>query len=867
MKKKVSLRAQALAAVALVIVGAVAIWKGNFLSWAFWDESAAVHINPSTIESSTLAIGTHLIHLSALTDSIYEIAEKSAEESGQFQIYYKSELGGDAWFDITSASTLEDITTGGTPVTDEVIEALFFTHHTKSDKVTYDLRTGQPVNIFDIRDPYDLENLEELSPLKMKYDQVYELQGEDEITQRIDQIWQTNVDNPPSDAEVEDLKTRTEYDQILTALQSYLTMLTDNGGGDVEMGKVNEVMEAVDASRRYLVYANVEIALEAYLDELGEGVQEEASSEDEEEQESETPSVSTQELMSAVSESLGNVQNAMITYSGKMLSEGITVMSSAEHTFSNDLIEHAKSSSYSSCDEDVAKLVALDNILNDVISQRSLELELLNGQLLPQATSEYTTLLWSGENGEYLAEVAKQSPQVLLDQLISQNNSEVNTRRGELEFLIEAWCNRMDPQSSLDFMDERLSLTTGSFLTGIPQDDFAPGAQESVQAHIDFLTQKRREFELALGGNEMDQLLEEKDDLQTQRLAALDRNNLEQAKELEQQLEALEEEIRALEEESSSKISDLQDQIKNLEDQLAQSPDDTDLQNQLSDAQVELATAQASLSDGTLGAMVENLKNTAMDGISSGDNQAASDSVDALSGLMSTVPSLVLPALQEVHDALVLGGGDQSLVESIEQAILDNPGAVWGNLTADELKARVESYFEDNGLEGASFLGLTGRDALGALIAMELYYEQTGSRGALSLIASLAQRQMDLGNPGVFLRINDSTGEYLSLTSIQYLTGWRYVWEKNSSLGVLAQGADYYGFTIYSDSVLRDRDGEKTEKMARMAKYQNVIHIPEEYSYDIFGVQAVYLSGTELACAADDAMMTQAQELLARLLA
>ena len=150
---------------------------------------------------------------------------------------------------------------------------------------------------------------------------------------------------------------------------------------------------------------------------------------------------------------------------------------------------------------------------------------------------------------------------------------------------------------------------------------------------------------------------------------------------------------------------------------------------------------------------------------------------------------------------------------------------------------------------------------------MELYYEQTSSRAALSLISSLAQRQMDLGNQGIYTRINDSTGEYVSLTAIQYLTGRRYVWEKNNSLGVLAQGADYYGFTMYSSFVFRDRDGENTETMARMAKYQNVIHIPEEYSYDTFGVQAVYLSGTEYSCACDDAMMTQAQELLAWLLA
>ena len=364
----------------------------------------------------------------------------------------------------------------------------------------------------------------------------------------------------------------------------------------------------------------------------------------------------------------------------------------------------------------------------------------------------------------------------------------------------------------------------------------------------------------------MDQLLADKDDLQTQRLAALDRNDLAGAKELENQLEALEEEIRAKEEESANQIAGLQDQISSLEDQLAQNPDDQDLKNQLSDAQAQLATAQAGLSDGTLGAMVENLKNNALDGIDNGDTAATGDAVDGLAGLMSTAPSLVLPALQEVHDALVLGGGDQDLVDTIEQAILDNPGAMWGDLTADELKSRIEDYMEDNGVEDASFFNLTGDDALTALLAMQLYYDDTASRAALSLIGSLSQRQLALGNSGVFYRINDSTGEYLPLTAIQYMTGRRYVWEKNNSLGILAQGADYYGFTMYSNAVLRDRDGEKTETMARIAKYLNVIHIPEEYSYDSFGVQAVYLSGTELGCAYDDAIMTRAQELLARLL-
>ena len=263
MRKKLYPRRWIAVLTAVFMVGSLVL--GTLYVQGFWDENRAVHIKSATIESSTLAIGTHLIHLSALTDSIYEIAEKSAEESGQDQIYYKSELGGDAWFNISSATSLADITTSGSPVTDEEIEALYFTHHTKSDKVTYDLRTGQPVNIFDIRDPYDLEALEELSPLKMQYDQIRETQGENDTTERIDQIWETPVSGSEGPAVIRDL------DKKLSGLQSYLSVLRENGADAKETDQVSAVMEAVDAARRYEVFTVLEPVLSDYLDELGKG--------------------------------------------------------------------------------------------------------------------------------------------------------------------------------------------------------------------------------------------------------------------------------------------------------------------------------------------------------------------------------------------------------------------------------------------------------------------------------------------------------------------------------------------------------------------------------------------------------------------
>lgn len=860
MKHQNGTKHRVLTAAAGILLLACCVLGGSLFASGFWDESTAVHIKPREIENSTLAIGTHLVHLSALTDGIYEIANKSAEDSGQTEIYYKSELGGDAWFDITSASTLEDITTGGLPVEDSVIEGLYFTHHTKSDLITYDLRTGEAVNIFDIRDPYDLESLEELSPLKMQYDKIMEMQGEDEVTQRIDQIWETEVGTPPENAEVEDLKAREEYDQIMAALQRYQNVLKDNDGGAAEIDKVAGVMEMVDAARRYLVYANVKPALDAYLDELGADNTEEAvtAEGDNEEVLSVDP-----ELVSAVAECVGNVQNAMITYSGKMLSQGVTVISAAEYEDSLALIQNAQAGNHAACDRNVENLMLLDNILNDVVAQRQKELDLLEERLLADGTEWYTKTLWAGENGTYKAEKAKNSAQALLNRIITENEGEIETRRGELEFLINAWCTRMDAQSGMDFIDRRLELTIRSFSTRIPQDAFASGAEDSVQAHIDFLSDQRRKLELSLGGNEMDKLLAEKQELQTEMLSALDDNDLEGARKLEKELEDLEDRIRGMEERAAEQIADLTDQIADLENQLAQNPGDRDLASQLSDARADLAQVENSLSDGTLGAMIQGMKDA--------------QDVEGLAGMLPTSPELVLPALQEIHDDLVLNGGDQSLIDAIEQAVLNNPNALRSQLSAEQIRQLAADFMSESGFgsggEGgagdadADLNDLSARDILALLAALQMYYDETGNSSALSLLASLARRQMNLGNPMLFDRINDSTGEYVSLSALQALTGRRFVWEKNRSLGVLAQGADFYGFTVYSREVLRDREAARTETMPRMAKYQGVIHIPEEYAYEVFGVEAVYLGDTDYACICDDSIMALAQQLLEQLLA
>jgi len=483
--------------------------------------------------------------------------------------------------------------------------------------------------------------------------------------------------------------------------------------------------------------------------------------------------------------------------------------------------------------------------------------------------------------------------QALLNRFLSEHDGLVSTQRGELEFLLEARCKRMETQKAMDFIKERLELTTSSFAAVVRADDFKDICLESVDEHITYLTDKMRELELALGGNEMDKLVEEKEELQTDRLSALDENDLATAKELEKKIEELEERIRALEDELAAQIAALQALINSLEDGSSEK----------TEAEADLKNLQNSLSDGSLGAMVAQMKENALTSIKSGSSEDAEADVNALAGMLPASPVLVLPALQEVYNALQLNDGDEALIETVEQAILENPAVLQDELGADEIREIVEEHLAENEAEtpdgagsgtGGSGSGedgdgtetgiTTGADGLGALlgvggisfrnaryaasaiIALHLYHEETGNSAALQVMASLAQEQVSLGNPMLYERINDTTGEYIPLTCVQVLTGRRFVWNKNDSLGVLAQGADYYGFTLYSDMVLRDRDGEQTEQMLRTAKYLYGLHVPEEYIYDQFGVQTVYLARMTLGCACDDEMLELAQELLTRLL-
>ncbi|MBP1577691.1 MAG: hypothetical protein J6C75_04330, partial [Oscillospiraceae bacterium] len=687
------------------------------MAQGLWDESKAVHVSPPVIEDSTLAVGTHLIHLSALTDAIYDIAIDSASESGQTQVYYKSEMADGTWFDITSATSLSEITVDGEPVTNNVAQALYFTHYTKSDGITYDLRTGQPVNIYDIRDPYDVENMEELAPLKNQFDLMDEMLGNLEEMEDEEEGESTNT--APNEDELilniercavvfaKEVKSgdTDNCDRRLTALQRY----SENKDGEI-LAEAQKIMDSIDAERRVHVLKKVDEALSVLTGELN------------------SDENMNSMMQSATNDSIANVQASLAENESKILAPGDTVIS-------NYYYELATQAADSPTDAVFDQLVTLERIRSDNIVDKDKELEMLDDTLIKEATNKYAKELKAGKNSEYRDAESQGLHSSLLNRIVTEAMGEVNSIRSELEFLITARATRSGNEEGMKLLDKRLETASG-WTSSVRNDAFAAKLKESISSHIEFLTKLRRDMELAAGGNEMDALMKQKKELQDKMLGALDRNDLEGAKKLEGEISALDDKINGINEEKSAKANELNSKIGDLEKQLGSLDDEAlkaELEKEKAKLQAELSALNSSMSDGSMGALTYDIMQQCLD-IIGGDDLGSdriatlNSNVDTLIGMLGMDYQLIFPDLKTLHEQMTLKKELEN-IDAFDEAILAIEKAILSNLNAytkslrNEMSADALSDLFDDWLKNSELANDPDGASVVFCIALQGYYD------------------------------------------------------------------------------------------------------------------------------------------------
>lgn len=559
----------ALIAMFIVVIG-ICVLKWDTIANAVFNKEEAVHINPDEIENSTLIIGTHLIHLSAYNDEIRQKAETSESESGQYKRYYKSELAGGVWYDITDATKLSDISTGGKPVTNDEIRALMLMYHTKSDKITYDLRTNEPICIYNTPSPYDLYNMEELEPLRNKYDMVKSF-GQSGNDNKNEEGEEDNASLSESDnfavmivSQFFNRDLTNEYtrdcDEKVNGLQSFYNILSLEEDKNKEMEIVMSMMKAVDAGRRAEIFRRLlqdADNMDYYMTVLyGIKVLPDTPKED---------FTSNSDIISGLEESMGNVSSSYTENNTMMLQEGTTTKAKERYTQQTKLINSAQYGDYDSCREAVNRLMLLDNIENNVIDDRPAELEYLNSVLEPNAQSAYKNALSAGVSDEYKAIASNTgTTRAALQGLLNEQKNALNACRVELQEIISATALRMDSDDEVQKYLEEKATSMENYASLAADDDFAAYARSTVSDLKSFMGDAIAEAVSKNGGTQADLLNKQKEEYQDKLLECLDNNDLSGANKYEALVAEVDKAIAQEGGSNSGLIDDLKDEIIDL---------------------------------------------------------------------------------------------------------------------------------------------------------------------------------------------------------------------------------------------------------------------------------------------------------------
>lgn len=429
--QKRALLRKSLSVKVIVTTMLVLSFTGENTSHAMFDEASAVHIAPEETGEGTLAVGTHLIYIDAADGTIYEIAAQSAEQSGQTEMYYKSEFGGGAWYCLDSAQSLEDITEGAVKAKDSEIAELLFTHHTREDGITYDLLTGEAVNIFSLTDPYSLSKLPELDELANQM-QVMEASGAD-VSLITDFFAQDMQDEQTG-----------QLDMALEALErSYRNIVSEEGSGTGAQ-MLRQVMGRADAERRGIVYGKLADSLNGLMDTAASGKLTEGGS----------------ELLTVIGNTLKKVQERVdaLADEGLYSSDALSALTAVEDQLTEEVLQAAENEDYAALKSRLSELGVLDNIRSGVSTDTEAEKRLLDERLIPEAQrlADGAGGSTAGKEMEYYEEVSAE----LAKELSGDSLSEEEQTLEEIPDMTE-------------IAEEAVEATEGASLDGKDQKELA----------------------------------------------------------------------------------------------------------------------------------------------------------------------------------------------------------------------------------------------------------------------------------------------------------------------------------------------------------------------------------------------------------
>lgn len=769
---------------------------GSIIARAVFDgDTEAVHILPEEIENSTLIIGTHLIHISALTEELYDIAMETAKDSGQTELYYKSELADGTWYMISDASELADITSAEKSVQNSVISSLYVRYHTKSDGITYDLLNNTSICIFDITDPYELSELAEMDALKTQLDSLNQKKNKSKTDEK-------NLLNIQELIEKgSELKEKNqETDDMLASLNT----LYEKHVKEPEAETIRAAMKQVDSSRRAAVLTELsDVLLPNLLNQvqLSEGEDTDGLYVD-------------YDLTAAIGTALEEINSSLTEYESEALNKGSHALSEANYNFIQELSEAAKEGNEEEALALAGSIADIQHIESGITVYPDRESRLITEELLPlldekmKSCTDNESFQKVFSEGNFLAKsaVSKMSPEAA-EEFLEQRISQINTMVEELK--------------------ERVSEEGGGeHGEGMIDEELYALIQEMAEDSKNIMRTAMTDLSLP-DTNEMSALLEKKKEYQTERLAALDENNLELAGQL------------------SGELADLEEEINTLEKSL------TEILNSDTAGEAEKSRARAALQSGLSAAQIESARGEVLDNLDEGEYDFVLDALDRMNVLAKDSPLQALNALKDIYKSAAARlyledtGSDDSqklnnILNKVEEMTAEIAPFTSQEADSDTLTGIMEAVL------GQELSQCSEKEQAAAVAALGQYAQETESSEAENLAAGLAADLYGTENSYLYLKLKNEIEEFISLDTFAACSSvYRYIYHDGNKTGILQRRTDFYEFTAFSSTVRLAN--HKTDEMNISAGYQSSIYISSEYMEETFGASSQYISNTEYA--------------------
>ena len=825
----------------------------------------AVKVNDTEIEKSSLIIGSYIIHLNGLTDDVFYMAKESANEFSQANMYYKSELADGKWFDVTSASSLEDIISEGMPIEREEIEQLNFTHKVSSTGEVTDLRYGYRISAFDVKAPYSLWDLEELKALKTQYELISEKKiktdSDKKNMEMIQSFYEKSIRTSKTD----------QYDDIITGLERYKNVLPGRGKPTTWIEEVQKVMKHTDALRRVeafqILAANLEILLNDISGQENSSVEEEGETEEEMTEEEMIDFYVNADLVEAVGDAIDNVEQSILEKSTQILTEGNTSDSLARYQYSNDLMNGITKSTQGReydnlpwyyrwyllwikvrstsaieynvtiCDTATQKLVDITNISSGVIVDINSERTTAE-EISIAAYETYKEKLSAGIGEAYKDAVVENKSQAAKEQCLSEQKRDTNVARQEYQGVLFSYFERLSNKSMQQYV-EKLLNEISDLEALVPEDAVKSYQLETVTEHREWLRDMLAQAMLnSSDSSEMDKLTEAMSDLEKQRQEALDNNNLKGEKKIAADMEALQGEIDKL--------------VESLVNEL-DSPYSTE---------AEKARALAGLGDGNATALLNSLSSDIASGIrnmngtgttSSGvaysqkEAEELKNKMEIFSSISAFAPDAAAQALKDIEEA-VAGASLQNneFVEDIQatigvvkEKIEDGQKGNLTNIDSEELISMLENIL------GCTLEEATAIDFSGAVLALSRFGYEHNNREARSLAITYAAEMYDLSHVYIYPKVETEKKEYVSVRAIGQVLDYRYVFDDAHYSATLSKGKSYHTFT--KDLKDYSYTGKKTGKLTTNVVFQDTLYLGNADAKKIYNIEAGYVHGSKYA--------------------